>query len=93
MKAPKRLLNTTEVTTCRDGVETYDIKMLNSLISYSRQIFKQKPLFFITQDCVNQRKSLYYLNVSHGNIFHHFDESPGKYYGKIRQVETKPVNK
>ena len=42
MTAPKHLLNATEVTTCRNGVETstYHVKMLNGLISNSGQIFK-----------------------------------------------------
>ena len=39
MKAPKHLLNATEVTACRNGVKTYNIKLLNDLISYSAQIF------------------------------------------------------
>ena len=45
MKAPKHLLNINEVTTCRDGVKIYHVKMLNGLISYNCQIFKQ-----ITED-------------------------------------------
>ena len=32
MKAPKHLLNATEVKPCRNGVKTYHIKMLNGLI-------------------------------------------------------------
>ena len=46
MKAAMHLLNATEVTTCRDGVETYHVKMLNDLLSHSGLIFKQNPLFF-----------------------------------------------
>ena len=69
MKAPNHLLNDTEVKTCRNGVKTYHIKMLNDLISYCDQIFKQNPLFFIIQDCVNQRKALLYLNILNISIF------------------------
>ena len=47
MKVAKHLLNATEVTTCRNGVKTYPVKMLNGLISYSGQIFQQNPLFFV----------------------------------------------
>ena len=60
MKAPKHLLNATEVTTSRNGVEVYHIKMLNGFISYGGQIFKQNPLIFIIQDCVNQRKAFFW---------------------------------
>ena len=45
MKAPKNLLNATEETTCRNGVKTYLIKMLNGLVSHSSQILKQNLLF------------------------------------------------
>ena len=37
MKAPKHLVNATEMTTNRNGVETYHIKMLNGLTSNSSQ--------------------------------------------------------
>ena len=57
MKAPKHLLGATEVKTYRNGVKTYHVKMLNVLTSYSNQ----SPLFFIIQDCVNQRKAIFYL--------------------------------
>ena len=80
MKAPKRLLNATEVTNCRKAVETYHVNMLNGLISYS-------------QDCVNQRKTLFYLKVLLGNNFPQFDKWPGKYTSKTRQVVIKPVCK
>ena len=40
MKAPKHLVNATEVTSCRNGVETYHVKMLNDLVSYRGNIFK-----------------------------------------------------
>ena len=59
MKAPVHLLNTTEVTTFRNGVEVYHAKMPNGLISYSGQILKQNPLIFIILDCVNQRKAFF----------------------------------
>ena len=61
MKAPKHLPNTTEMKTCRNAFKAHHIKSLNDLTSYSGQIFKQNPLFFIIQDCVNQRKALFYL--------------------------------
>ena len=93
MKAPKHLLSATEVKTCRDGVETFQVKMLNDLISYSGKIFKQNPLFFIMQDCVNQRKALFYLKVLLGNNFPQFDKSLVKCTSKTRQVETKSVSK
>ena len=32
MKAPKHLLNTTEMTTSGNGVEVYHVKMLNGFI-------------------------------------------------------------
>ena len=38
MKAPKHLLNANEVKTCRNGVETYHVKMLSSFIPYGSQI-------------------------------------------------------
>ena len=79
MKALKHLLTTTEVKTCRNGVETYHVKILSGLISYSSQIFKQNPLFFIIQDCVDQRKTSFYLKVLFDNNF--------------LQFETKPVSK
>ena len=41
MKAPKHLLNATEVTTYRNGVEVYHVKMLNGFTLYSGHIFKQ----------------------------------------------------
>ena len=81
MKLPKHLLNTTEVTTCRN------------IKSKCSSIFKQISLFFITQDRVNQRKSLFYFKVLVGNNFHQFDETAGKYYGKTCQADTKPDNK
>ena len=31
------------------------VKTLNDLTSYSDQIFLQNPLFFVIQDCINQR--------------------------------------
>ena len=47
MKVAKHLLNATEVTTCRNGVKIYHVKMLIGIISYSGQIFQQNPLFFV----------------------------------------------
>ena len=85
MKALKHLLKTTKLVTGEIESKYFTLK-------YS-QIFKQKPLFFLTKDCVNQRKSLFYLKVLLGKNFHHLDESTGNYYGKTCQVETKPVNK
>ena len=38
-------------------------------------LFKQKPLFFIIQDCINQRKVLFSLKVLIGNNFPQFDKS------------------
>ena len=93
MKAPKHLLNTTEVTTCRNGVKTYHVKMLNALISYSNQNFEQNPLFFIIQDWVSQRNALFYLKVLLGNNFPQFDQCPSKYSSKTCQAETKPLFK
>ena len=92
MKAPKHLLIATKVKTCRNEVETYHVKLLNDLISYSSYIFKHEPLFFIIQDCVNQRKT-FHLKVLLANNFLQFDKSPGKYTSKTHQVETKPVPK
>ena len=92
-KTPKHLLSATEVTTCRNGVKTYHVKMLNDLMSYSGQTFKQHLLLFIIQDCVNQRKSLLHLKVLLANTFPQFDKDLGKYGSKIRQFETKPVCK
>ena len=63
--------------TCRNGVETYHIKMFNEL--YSSHIFKQNHLFFIIQDCDNQRKALFYLKVLLGKNFPQFDKIPDKY--------------
>ena len=45
----KHLLNTTEVTTCRNIVKTYHVKFLNGTISYSPQIFNANLFFFISQ--------------------------------------------
>ena len=70
MKAPMYLLNTTEVMTCRNVVETDHVKMLNDLLSYIGHIFKQNPLFSLIQDCVYQRKTLFYPTVLRGNNFH-----------------------
>ena len=64
------LLNTTEVMTCRNVVETDHVKMLNDLLSYIGHIFKQNPLFSLIQDCVYQRKTLCYPTVLRGNNFH-----------------------
>ena len=58
MKKPKHLLSATEMTTCRNGVKTYHIKMLDDLIPYSYQIFKQNPLSFIMQDSVLVKESI-----------------------------------
>ena len=69
MKAPKHLLNATEMTTSRYGVEVYQIKMLNGFISYSGQIFKQNPLIFMIQDCANQRKAFFILRFYLAAIF------------------------
>ena len=85
MKALKHLLKTTKLVTGEIESKYFTLK-------YS-QIFKQKPLFFLTKDCVNQRKSLFYLKVLLGKNFHHLYESAGNYYCKTCQVETKPVNK
>ena len=43
--------------------------MLQVLFSYDGQIFDQNALFFIILDCVNQRKTLFYLKASLGNNF------------------------
>ena len=43
MKAKKHLLNANEVKTYRNGVESYHVKTLNGLKSYSGQIFTQNP--------------------------------------------------
>ena len=67
--------------------------MLNGFIPYSGQIFIKNSLFFKIQDCMNQRKALFYLKVLLGNNFPQFDKSPGKYKSKTRQVETKLVCK
>ena len=67
--------------------------MLNDLVSYSGQIFKQNPLFFIIQDCVNQRKALFYLKVLLGINFLQFDKWLGKRTRKTCQVQTKPAPK
>ena len=88
---PKHLLNGTEVTTYGNEVETYYVKMLNGLIPYSGQIFRQNPLFFIIQ--VNQRQVLFYLKVLRANNFPQFDKCPGKYTSKTGHVETEPVCK
>ena len=48
MKKPNHLLNATEARTGRNGVKTDHAKILNGLTSYTCQIFKQNPLFFIT---------------------------------------------
>ena len=50
-KSPKHLLNAMEKKTCRNGVKTYHIEMLNCIISYSNQIFKQNPFFYNTRLC------------------------------------------
>ena len=63
------------------------LKALNCVISYSTQIFKQNLWFFIIQDCVDQRKALFYLKILLGNNFPQFDKCPGKYTSKTRQVE------
>ena len=55
------------------------------------QIFNQNPLLFIIQDCVNQRRALFYSKVFLCDNFWQFDESPGKYTSKTRPVETKRV--
>ena len=91
MKVLKHLLSATEVTTCSNRVETYHVKMLNDLVWYSGQFFKKNPLFFIIQDCVNQRKALFYRKVLLGNNFPEFDKNPGYYNSKTLQVETKPA--
>ena len=52
--------------------------MLNDLVSYSSQIFKQNLLFFIIENCVNQGKALFYLEDFLGNNFPRFDKSLGK---------------
>ena len=75
MKAPEHLLNAPEVKASRNGVEVYHVKMLNDLISYSSQTFKQNPLIFIIQDCVNQRKALFYRKLLPGNNFSQFHKS------------------
>ena len=93
MKAPKHLLNATDMNTCGDRVETDYVKILNDLASYGNQIFEQNPLFFIIQDCVNQRKTLFYPKVLLSNNFPQFDKSPGQYTSRACQVETKLVSK
>ena len=97
MRVPKHLLNTTDVRTCRNGVKTYHGKILNGLISYSGHIshiiFLKEPLFFIIQDCVHERKALFYLKIFICKSFHQFDKCPGKYTSNTCQVETKPVCK
>ena len=54
------------------------------------QIFNQKSYFFKGKT-VNQRKFLLYYNNSLGKIFCLFDNRPGKYRSKLRQVFTKQV--
>ena len=86
MKAPKHLLNTAEGTPCRNGVETYHVKMLKGLISHSHLVFKHKLFFFKIQDFASQKNSLFYLQVLLSNYVSQFDESPSKYYGKTCQI-------
>ena len=57
MKALKHLLNATEGKTYRNELKTYYIRMLNDLVSYRGQIFKQNPLFFIIQEGKNTSKT------------------------------------
>ena len=66
IKAPNHLPNATEMTTCRNGVETS--RQNTKWSSYSSQIFNSL-LFFVIQDCVNPRKALFYPKVSLGINF------------------------
>ena len=72
-RVPKHLLNTTEVTTRRNGVKTYHGKMLNGVTSYSGHIlyiiFLEEPLFFIIQDCVHERRHYFVLRSLVAIIF------------------------
>ena len=63
MKASIHLLNVTEVTTCRNGVETFHVEMLSGHISNSGQTLIQNLLFFIIQDCVKRRKASFHDKV------------------------------
>lgn len=47
MKSPKHLLNTTEITTSRNGVEILSVKRLSGIMSNNGQIFNQNPLLFL----------------------------------------------
>ena len=47
MKSPKHLLNTTEITTSRNGVEILYVKRLSGIMSNNGQIFNQNPLLFL----------------------------------------------
>ena len=85
MRVPMHILNATEVTNSKNGVDTANAN--------SSQILKMNPLFFITQNCLNQRKTLLYLRSCSATIFIQYDKSPGKYTSKSCLVETKPVCK
>ena len=56
------ILDATEVTNSKNRVDTANAN--------SSQILKMNPLFFITQDCLNQRKTLFYLRSCSATIFH-----------------------
>ena len=70
MKAPKHLLNATEVKTCRNGVKTYHVKILHTLIKSLNRI-----LYFSYYRLCQSKKSIFYLKVLLGNNFPQFDKS------------------
>ena len=82
-----------EVKTCSNGVEKCHVKILNGPKSYIGQIFKQNHEFFIVQDCITQRKALFYLMVLLGNNFPQFDKIAGKNTNKTSQADTKVFRK
>ena len=57
----KHLLNTTEVTTCRNIVKTYHVKILNGTISYSPQIFNAIFFFISQSETVVIKESHYFI--------------------------------
>ena len=96
MKASKLSLNPTDVS-CRNGVETCHVKILNGQNTntlYHITVKSFNRILYLSQSrTVNQRKALFYLKALLGNNFHQFDKCPCKNTDNALQVETKPVCK
>ena len=74
-------------------MESKHLSRQNALISHRGQIFKRDPLFFIIQDCGNQRKVLYLKKVLLVIIFLSLIKAHVRILVKLKLKQNQSINK